>query len=181
MTTVKPTKPINPKAVPIIHSSPAEARRKAAIKAVKACQRQLGIDDDTYRAMLQARTGHASATLCSVEQLGVVLDHFKRNGAVNPKGEKGLHADGRKRQVPVADRAALMRKVAALLLELARVTGVVHTLAYADAICVRSHWCTRVDFASPQVLHSLVGALSRTLRSKQQAAEKAAQKGNCTA
>lgn len=153
-----------------------EARRKATIKALKACVRQLQLSDADYRAMLQARTGHASATQCTPEQLGVVIAHLKRAGATPPPKvlAKGLNADGRRRNVPSADRAPLMAKVAALLQELGRVTGTPYSMAYADAICQRNGWCTRVDFADPVVLHQLVGALGRTLRHKTQAHNRAA-------
>jgi phage gp16-like protein len=152
-----------------------ETRRKASIKALKACVRQLGMDDAAYRAMLLARTGHASATQCTVEQLGTLVAHLKRSGATPPaQAGKGVHADGRRRSAPNADRAPLMSKVVALLQELGRVTGNPHTMSYADAICNRNGWCTRVDFADPVVLHRLVGALERTLRYRTQAANRAA-------
>ncbi len=146
-----------------------EQRRKAAIKALKACQRQLAMEDSVYRAMLQARTGKTSAADLTVTELGVVLDHLRRAGA-----NHGVHADGRKRSTPAQDRESLYRKVIALLQELAKVDGKPYTMAYADAICSRNGWCTRVDFANPQVLTNLVGALNRNLRSKLAAARKKA-------
>lgn len=153
-----------------------EARRKQSIKALKACVRQLQLSDADYRALLHARTGHTSATQCTVQQLGTVIAHLKRSGATPPPKvlAKSVQADGRKRNVPTDERAPLMSKVVALLQELGRVTGQNHTLAYADAICQRNKWCTRVDFADPVVLHQLVGALSRTLRHKTAAANSAA-------
>jgi hypothetical protein len=59
-----------------------------------------------------------------------------------------------------------MGKVHAMLSDLEQCTGQPHTLAYADAICQRNGWCDRVDFASPALLHRLVGALSRTLQGR---------------
>ena len=41
-------------------------KRKRYIKAIKAKQRQLGMDDATYRAMLLSRTGRSSATQCTL-------------------------------------------------------------------------------------------------------------------
>lgn len=137
-----------------------ERKRKKYIKAVKTAQRQLGMDDATYRVMLEARTGCHSATECSLAQLGAVLDHLRRAGATHPK------EGGKRRLVPTADRASLMQKVWALLGELERVTGQPHSMAYADAICQRNAWCSLVDFANPQILHQLVGAMSRTLQAK---------------
>lgn len=134
----------------------ASARqRNARIIAVKAAQRQLGLDDPTYRAMLMGQTGKNSATLLTLPELALVLNHMRLGGARHPTRDGGS-----RRPVPSADRAALLAKVHALLSEL----GV--TLAYADAICQRNHWCDRTDFASPTLLHKLVGALTRTLSSR---------------
>lgn len=141
--------------------------RKKFIKAIKTKQRQLGMDDDTYKAMLLARTGQTSCTACNLHQLGVVSSYLSSLGAVDPKG---INGDGRKRLAPSGDRQALMAKVSALLGELASVTGTVYTMAYADAICANNRWCTRVDFADAHILHKLVGALSRTVASKTKAA-----------
>lgn len=141
-----------------------EARRKAGIRAIKCAQRQLGLDDGTYRALLEGQTGKTSATLLTVHEQGVVLDYMRRHGAPNPK--RAARDGGRKRLAPANDRAALMRKVHALLNELHRVTGEPHSLNYADAICKRNGWAERVDFCAPGDLHSLVGALARTLRAK---------------
>lgn len=139
-------------------------RRKAGIKAIKCAQRQMGLDDATYRALLEAQTGKRSCTELSVAEQSRVLDYMRRHGAPNPRraGRDG----GRKRPAPASDRAALMRKVHALLTELQHVTGEPHSLNYADAICKRNGWAERVDFCAPRDLHSLVGALARTLRAK---------------
>lgn len=138
-----------------------ERQRSARIIAIKAAQRQLGMDDATYRAMLEAQTGKSSATALTLPEMAHVLDYLRRNGAKHPNRD-----GGRKRVAPALDRAALMGKVHALLSELERCTGHPHTLAYADAICQRNGWCDRVDFASPALLHRLVGALSRTLQGR---------------
>lgn len=139
------------------------ALQKKYIKAVKTAQRQLGWDDPIYRDVLFARTGRTSSTQCSPHELGLLLDYMRQQGAINPKG---THSDGRTRLAPALERQALMKKVHALLTELRRVTGETYSMAYADAICERNRWCTRVDFASPPILHLLVGALSCTLRTK---------------
>lgn len=140
------------------------ARRLAGIKAIKAAQRQLGLDDDAYRTMLEAQTGKRSCTALSIPEQSKVLDYLRRQGAANPN--RAARDGGRKRIAPGADRAGLMAKVHALLNELQVVTGEAHSLNYADAICKRNGWAERVDFCAPADLHKLVGALSRTLRSK---------------
>lgn len=135
-----------------------DRQRSARIVAIKVAQRQLSMDDTTYRAMLVAQTGKASAKDLTLPEMAQVLDYLRRSGAPHPTRD-----GGRRRVSPSADRAALMGKVHALLSALEGVTGTAHTLTYADAICKRNGWCERVDFASPALLHRLVAALSRTL------------------
>jgi phage gp16-like protein len=147
-----------------------QARRKAAIKAVKAKQRQLGMDDATYRAMLQARTGKTSATQCSLTELGAVNNYLSAQGAVNPKS--GARA-GRKTPVPAAQHQALHAKVQALMGELAPLAGIANPSAYLDGICQRNAWCSSLHFADAHILHKLVGALATTLKAKTRAANTA--------
>lgn len=145
-----------------------EARRKRGIQAIKAAQRQLGMDDGTYRAMLQGQTGKRSAAELSVREQSKVLDYLRSQGATNPAQARrdAARAGGRKRGTPSADKHAMLLQLGQLLDELGRVTGQPHTLRYADAICKRNGWAERVDFCSPAHLHALVGAVARTLRSK---------------
>ena len=164
-----------------------EARRKAGVKAIKATQRALGLDDGTYREILRAQTrgplapqGKSSATDLTVQEQGIVLDYLRRTyrghpGATNPAEQRRREqrAGGRKRSAPAEPKVAMMGKLAELLAELGRVTGEPYTLAYADAICRRNGWCDRIDFASPQILHQVIGAVSRTVRAKAAAAGKA--------
>lgn len=147
-----------------------ERRRKVQIKAIQANRRQLGLDEDTYRDMLEAQTrtsntpGKRSAADLTVSEGAKVLDWMQRSGAINPKQPN--RTGGKRRPVPSAGREALMAKIHALLTELGRVTGEPHGLGYADAICKRNGWASAVDFCRDTDLHLVVGALSRTCRSK---------------
>jgi hypothetical protein len=143
-----------------------EARRKRGIQAIKVAQRQLGLDDGAYRAMLQAQTGKTSATALTVHEQSRVLDYMRANGAVNPKAASRAPAGGRKRTTPAADKVALRRRIDALLGQLSLARGEPYSLLYADAICKRNGWATCVDFCSAQDLHKLVGALTRTLHGR---------------
>lgn len=136
--------------------TPAEriAQRKRAIFA--ACKAN-GVDDDARRLIVKNITGCSSMADCTLLQLGEVLDHLNRG--------KGGYA-GRKRVTPSAERAPLLEKIDALLAELHRVTGEVHTLKYADAIAKRNGWAETVDFADARALKNIVGALNRTLQFK---------------
>lgn len=142
----------------------AEQRRKRGVRAIKAAQRQLQLEDDTYRDLLHRLTGKRSATQLSLEQQDVVLDYLREQGAANPR-RAGRDA-GKRRPRPSGDRVEMMGKVHSLLDALGSITGQAHTLAYADAICRRNGWADAVDFCSAEHLRALVGALARTVRSK---------------
>ena len=137
--------------------TPAErmALRKRAIFA--ACKAN-GVDNATRRVLVKNITGCDSMADCTMLQLGDVLDHLNR-------GKKGYA--GRRRVEPAVDRAPLLSKIDALLAELHRVTGQVHTLKYADAIAKRNGWAECVDFADARALKHIVGALTRTLQYQQ--------------
>lgn len=132
-------------------------RRRARIVAIKASVRQIGMDDDTYRAMLVQVTGKASCAELGLGQLGDVLDHLRAKGAISP-------THGRRRPVPAEDRAPLLAKIDALLADLGRVTGTPKTLRYVDAIVKKRGWGENVDFCDAARLRNVVGALNRTLQ-----------------
>lgn len=127
------------------------SRRGAIFAALKAN----GLDDAARRQIVKTLTGRDSMKDCTVNELGEILNHLNR-------GKQGYL--GRRRSTPSADRAPLLAKITALLAELHRVTGQVHTLKYADAICKRNGWAECVDFADAAALKNVVGALNRTLQ-----------------
>ena len=146
-----------------------EARRKRGIVAIKAAQRQLGLDDGTYRELLQAQTGKHSATELTLHEQTRVLEYMRAHGAAHPKGaERGAYAGGYKRVSVPADMVAMRRRIDGLLAEISRARGTPYSLLYADAICRRSGWAECVDFCAPADLHKLIGALTRTLRGRPQ-------------
>jgi phage gp16-like protein len=144
--------------------------RKKFIKAIKTKQRQLGMDQETYKAMLLARTGQTSCTDCNLLQLGMVSEYLTGQGAVNPR----VAIRPARRTNLAADRQLLRQRVDLLAAELVRVAGVTDAVKYVNAICVRNGWCTTVDFADAHILHKLVGALETTLKAKTRAANVAA-------
>lgn len=152
-----------------------EAQRKAAIKAARVKQRQIGMTNDDYRTMLETHTGKSSTTELTLTELGVINNRLTNLGAVNPKGAS---ADGRfRRAKPREDLKPLLGKLHELLKELRELNGNAegtYTMSYADAICERNGWCSRVDFADAHILHKLVGALARTVASSRKKATKKA-------
>lgn len=156
----------------VARSLALENRRKRGVQAIKAAQRQLHLDDDTYRDMLHRLTGKRSATKLSIAEQTVVLDHLRHAGAENPM--RANRAAGKRRPAPAVERERLLGKVNALLDALGRLKREPYTLAYADAICKRNGWADSVSFADGPSLHRLVGALSRTVRAAMDAKPTAA-------
>lgn len=81
--------------------------RRAAIAKVKIACKELGVDDGSYRAMLERLTGRTSAADCSDAQLGVVLDELKAKGWTPRvvKGGRTGAARARRAEQPVAKKA----------------------------------------------------------------------------
>ena len=57
-----------------------DARRKLLIKAIHTAKRELGMDDDLYRATLEAATGKTSCSDCTDRELAAALAHFRKCG-----------------------------------------------------------------------------------------------------
>lgn len=59
--------------------------RRGLLARVHMAKAKAGLDDDTYRDMLEARTGKRSAKLCSAAQLRVVIGHLEHDGFTMPQ------------------------------------------------------------------------------------------------
>lgn len=68
--------------------------RRAAVVKVQIARRDLGLDEDTYRLVLERVTGKTSSTACTDAELGRVLDEFKARGWT-PKATDGGRAKPR--------------------------------------------------------------------------------------
>ena len=64
--------------------APVSADRRAMIAKAHVAKKALGLDDDTYRDVLEQTTGHRSAASCSDGQLSAVLARFKALGWDGP-------------------------------------------------------------------------------------------------
>lgn len=58
----------------------AGARRRSLLAMIHLAQVQLGLDDDTYRDLLERVTGQRSARFLSEPQLGEVVDAMRERG-----------------------------------------------------------------------------------------------------
>jgi phage gp16-like protein len=112
-----------------------DAARSTALKAVHASKRQLALDDDTYRDLLQRVTTKRSASELDAVQLRRVLSEMRRLGAVqptqpHPQGRsKPAHYPGTPHNIDTLP--AQIEVVEALLTEMRLSWG------YADAIARR--------------------------------------------
>ncbi|GAB1254624.1 phage protein GemA/Gp16 family protein [Desulfovibrio falkowii] len=103
----------------------AAAYRRGLIASVHIAAGDMGLDEKTYRKMLESIVGHNSAAKCSIPQLKAVLAEMRRNKGWQPRPRAGQ---------PTAIPAALLplhAKVAALCKSIER------PLAYADEIIKR--------------------------------------------
>lgn len=87
--------------------------RRALLAKVHLAKKGLGLDDDTYRAVLERETGRRSSADCTVQELEHLVAHFRAQGFV-PKtiagGRKDSAVQRRPRPAdhPVAKKARAM-------------------------------------------------------------------------
>lgn len=120
----------------------------SSLAKIHIAKSQLGLDDDTYRALLARVAGVRSAKELSPRQIGAVLTEFERLG-FKPKPAKKA---GRAVPKPAPDRASLVGKIEAFLAEANR------PWAYADAMALRMFKVERVEWLDSGQLQRLVAA-----------------------
>lgn len=105
--------------------------RRSLLGKVHIAAKELGLDDETYRAMLEDLTGHRTAKDCPERQLVMILAALRKRGW-NPK----------KKKAPVVrpELDPLLSKVEALLVDMDK------RWPYAEAIArhmfgVGLSWC----------------------------------------
>lgn len=124
---------------------------RSTLAKIHIARQQLGMDEDSYRAMLRSVGGVASAKDLDASGASKVLRHLERCGF------KGQRNDGRRPRVP-ASRDAQLRKIEALLADAGRpwayVQGMVKRMCKLDAI----------DFCDGPMLGKLIAALEYDAR-----------------
>lgn len=126
--------------------------KSPGLTKIQIARRQLGMDDDTYRAMLKRTVGAESSKGLTPRQVGRVLAELERLG-FEPTGKAKMPTD---RQVaePRPERKAMVFKIGAQLAEAGR------PWAYADAMAVQMFQVDRVEWCEPDQLRRLVAALA---------------------
>lgn len=132
--------------------------RNAMIAKIKIAQKQLDLDDATYRAMLQSVTGRNSCTKCNASQLQAVLAELRVKGW-NPECTPNPNPNTKtpKRDTgPRVDHSCipLRNKIAAILSDMEC------PWAYAEGILTRMYGTgASIATASRQQLSACVTAL----------------------
>lgn len=95
--------------------------RAAKIRMIQVARRQLGLDDDTYRAAIAlAVPGKTSSADCTVGQLDRIIDHLKKKG-FKPKKPAGAPPRPERRTLDTSAEASKARAVWLLLAEIGAV------------------------------------------------------------
>lgn len=126
--------------------TPAESLRKKDLARIHCAKKDLGLDDDTYRAMLRDLTGKETAAVLDARQRWAVLQALDR-----AKGGKPAHPGKPAPQGPGKD--ALLSKIEAHLADAKR------PWAYAHALAKRMFRRDQVQWCDADQLRRLVAAL----------------------
>lgn len=125
---------------------PISKTRRGLIAKIKIGQNQLGMDDATYRALLQRVTGHRSCTELDIDQLEDVLAVMRRQGFA-PISKKHQRPNVRTSADP------MMRKVEALLADNKLPWNYAHSMAR------HMFHVDRVEWLCDEHMHKLIAAL----------------------
>jgi phage gp16-like protein len=132
--------------------------RYANLAKIHIAKKQLGMDDDTYRAMLQAHGGVRSSKDLSLLGAAKVLAHLERCGFTPKATDKG------KRPKTTPNRTALLGKIEAQLTHAGR------AWAYADAMAKRMFNIDQVGWLDAEQMGKIVAALSYSAKRQAKAA-----------
>ena len=128
---------------------PKKDNRRAVTARIHIAKKELGLDDETYRAMLQQVTKNSSCAGMHISDLYRVMEHLKTLGYEPAARKFG------KRPNPPKDKVALMGKVEALLAD----RGLHWN--YAHAMAQRMFKVEKVDWLDRGQLWRLVASLQK--------------------
>lgn len=140
---------------------PARDDRRLQLGRIHQAKKQLDLDDDTYRALLERVTGQRSSADMTTAQRNAVLREFARLGF------KAADSAARKRAFPGRPKntrsVPMLRKVEALLADSKR------PWSYAHAMAKRMFHVNRIEWLHDHQLHKLVAALQADANRKEKA------------
>lgn len=140
---------------PTLNRSPV-ADRNRQLGRIHQAKKQLQLDDETYRALLQRVTGKRSSADMTSPERNAVLAELARLGFREADQQARRHVfAGRPRNVK---DVPMLGKVEALLADARR------PWSYAHALAKRMFRRDRVEFCRPDELHRLIAALQTDAR-----------------
>ena len=128
-----------------------KTKRQRDLAKIHIAKKQLGLDDDTYRAMLQRITGKVSAGDLDAGERRRVMAHLNRAG-FRVKGRRRSYP-GRPKNMDHGSRSAQMKKIEALL----TVGG--KPWEYAHALARRICQTDRIEWVPDHKLYKIITAL----------------------
>ncbi len=131
---------------------PQSDNRRRQLAAIHAAKRDLGLDDETYRAAIWAICRAKSSADLDEPARRRLLDHFR---------SLGWKSKRKSRPRPSQDREALVGKVRAML------HGMDLPDEYADGMSKKMFHVERYEWCNPDQLHRLVAALEYHRRRSQ--------------
>lgn len=131
----------------------ADPLRKRQIAQIHIAKSDLGLDDDTYRAMLMDVAGVNSSTKLTAKQRAAVLERFEARGWKNKK---------HRAPAVTAEKAPYVRKIGALLADMKL------SWNYANGIAKQMFKKQRVQWCEPEQLRAVVAALAKEQTKRQQ-------------
>lgn len=129
-------------------TTPKKGFRNRALARIHQAKKALGMEDASYRSMLNEVAGVSSSKDLDTAGLNRVLDHLTRCGFTGKSSYPG-----RPRNFGDEDRGPLLSKIEALL------TAGGKSWAYGDAIARRVCKVDRVAWCRAGDLHKIVGVL----------------------
>ncbi len=143
------------------HQAKRDAQqRRRQLAAIHACAKQLGLDDDSYRALLARVSATCGASVRSAADLNprqrkAVLEEMRRLGAAAPKGAPARAA----RAYP--GKPANFHRLPEMICKVeAQLADMKLSWAYADAIALRMFGIARVAWCRKEdQLRAIIAAL----------------------
>ena len=138
----------------------ADDHRRRELAQIHIAKKQLGLDDETYRAMLWTVGRVRSSADLDYAGRRAVLDHltargFKASAAKRERPKDPLWACVNK---AAPDRQPMLRKIAMQLKAAGR------GKSYGDAVARKMFSIERLEFCGSDQLHRIIGALNYDAR-----------------
>ena len=128
----------------------AELLRKKDLARIHLAKKELGLDDDSYRALLQGTTGKASSKDLTTQERWRLMQALEKLGAKSAAKSRSYPG---KPAIVTADKSALIGKIEAQLADASK------PWSYAHGIAKRMFKVDQVQLCDPKQLHSIVAAL----------------------